>query len=117
MEPGPDAAVSLVDAIGYVLDRGGASVDIEPYVRNSFGALNGGVLAGLAEAAAVGAEGGVARQITVHYLRQATAGPAVARARPLGGVGDLVASRVEVLDAGADDRCCAVATVLVEPPA
>ena len=117
MEPGQDAAVSLVDAIGYVLDRGGASVDIEPYVRNSFGALNGGVLAGLAEAAAVGAEGGVARQITVHYLRQATAGPAVARTRQLGGVGDLVASRVEVLDAGADDRCCAVATVLVEPPA
>ncbi len=96
---------------------GGASVDIEPYVRNSFGALNGGVLAGLAEAAAVGPEGGVARQLSVHYLRQATVGPAVARAQPLGAVGPLVASRVEVVDAGADDRRCAVATILVERPA
>ena len=93
-------------------------MDIEPYVRNSFGALNGGVLAGLAETAAVGPGGGVARQLTVHYLRQATVGPVVARAalarrdrrpRP--------PRRVEVVDAGADDRCCAVATVLVEPPA
>jgi len=117
IEPGPDPAASLVDAIGYVVAPGGASVDIEPYVRNSFGALNGGVLAGLAEAAAVGPEGGVARQLSVHYLRQATVGPAVARAQPLGAVGPLVASRVEVVDAGADDRRCAVATILVERPA
>lgn len=117
MASGDDAGVSsLTDAIGYVVhpDGSGASVAVEPYVRNSFGALNGGVLAGLIEVAAVGAEGGVVRQLTVHYLRQATAGPVAARRRPLGPVGDLAAYRVDVTDRGADHRNCAVATALVD---
>lgn len=117
MAPGGGAgATSLADAVGYVVDPdgSGASVAVGPYVRNSFGALNGGVLAGLIEVAAIGAEGGLVRQLTVHYLRQATAGPVCARRRPLGPVGDLVAYRVDVADRGTDDRTCAVATVIVD---
>jgi acyl-coenzyme A thioesterase PaaI-like protein len=111
-------ASPVAAALGFRVGPGGARVDLVPYVRNSFGALNGGVLAGLAEAAAAGtAGGGVARQLTVHYLRQATVGPVVARARPLGRTGGLGAWQVDVVDAGADDRHVATATVLVDPPA
>jgi acyl-coenzyme A thioesterase PaaI-like protein len=114
IEPLGPTSDSLTESIGYRVDAGGASLDLEPYVRNSFGALNGGVLAGLVEPAAVGPAGGIARQLTVHYLRQATVGPVVARQRPLGETGGLSAHRVEVVDTGASDRQCAAATVLVD---
>jgi acyl-coenzyme A thioesterase PaaI-like protein len=114
LEPDGTAGEPFVDAVGYRVEGDAASLEIEPYVRNSFGALNGGVLAGLAEAAAIGTEPGVARQVTVHYLRQAVAGPVVARRRELGRTGGLTASRVEVVDAGAGERQCAVATILVD---
>lgn len=120
LQPGPDPAAppalpgALTAAIGYRVTPEGAEVAIAPYVRNSFGALNGGIVAGLAETAAVGDRGGVARQLTVHYLRQATAGPVVARRRPLGDVGGLDGHEVEVVDRGADSRVCALATVLVD---
>jgi acyl-coenzyme A thioesterase PaaI-like protein len=110
----PDAPSSLSAALGYLVTTEGAEVAVTPYVRNSFGALNGGVVAGLAETAAIGAAGGVARQLTVHYLRQATVGPVVARRRALGALGGLDGIEVEVVDRGAGDRRCALATVLVD---
>ena len=120
LAPGIDPAApagmpgALTRAIGYRLTTDGAEVAVTPYVRNSFGALNGGVVAGLAETAAVGDRPGVARQLTVHYLRQATAGPVAARRRPLGDVGGLDGHEVTIVDRGAGDRPWALATVLVD---
>jgi acyl-coenzyme A thioesterase PaaI-like protein len=105
---------SLTQAIGYEIVADGAQVSLAEYVRNSFGALNGGVLAGLTETAAIGASGGTVRQLTVHYLRQATVGPVVARRRALGTAGGLTVHEVDALDLGADDRHVAVATAMVE---
>ena len=110
----PGVPAALTAAIGYRVTSEGAEIAVAPYVRNSFGALNGGIVAGLAETAAVGERAGVARQLTVHYLRQATAGPVVTRQRSLGDVGGLDGHEVEVVDRGADDRLCALATVLVD---
>ena len=59
-----DVPGSLTGAVGFRVTPAGAEVAMTPYVRNSFGALNGGVVAGLAETAAVGPEGGVARQLS-----------------------------------------------------
>lgn len=55
--------------------------DKAEYIRNSFGTVNGGVLALAAEAAAVSAGGaGFARDLQIHYLEQIGDGPVGATA-------------------------------------
>src|SRR4029453_18134827 len=71
----PGVPGSLTGAIGYRVTTEGAELALAPYVRNSFGALNGGIVAGLAETAAVGERAGVARQLTAHHPRPAAVGP------------------------------------------
>ncbi len=100
------------DAIGVrLLDPavGAVEVDVSGYVRNSFGAVNGGVVASIAVEAAlalVGTTSGApvaATDAVVHYLTQGKVGPVVTAAElvRVDERGALV--RVEVGDAGSTD--------------
>lgn len=80
---------------------------VTPYVRNSFGAVNGGVVASLAVAAAEGAASEAAgapvraADVVVTYLAQARVGPVRATASVLRADGPVTLVRVEVVDEGA----------------
>jgi acyl-coenzyme A thioesterase PaaI-like protein len=105
----------VLERIGLLVVDAGAGVVELPrtdYVRNSFGAINGGVLGlvfqGAAEAAV---PGHASSDLQIHYLAQAKVGPArtttrVVRRRPGSAL-----CHVEVRDAGHDDLLLAVATV------
>jgi len=89
-----------------VLEPGVASVPNAPGSRNAVNTLNGALLAVLVEEAALSvAPGSSLALLDLHYLQPVRVGPAVARADVRNGVG-----RVEVRDAGADDRLAVVAT-------
>ncbi|MFZ4518421.1 MAG: hotdog domain-containing protein [Microthrixaceae bacterium] len=85
---------------------GGCRLEVDDYVRNSFGAVNGGVVATLAQrsgrALAAALTGGPVRttDVVVHYLTQGRFGPLVARAEPVRSGPDEVLARVEVHDTG-----------------
>lgn len=105
------------DAAGVrVLDeRGGiAELEMKPYVRNSLGGLQGGIIALLAdaagEAAARAAAGGpmTTRDLAVQYLSLGKNGPFRTRARLVRRTVDTALTRVEVIDRGAEDRLIAV---------
>lgn len=82
---------------------------VTPYVQNSFGAVNGGVVASLAASAAVRTAEGLlggdacALDIAVTYLSQGRAGPLRAHATVLRRTGPTVLCRVEVTDSGQVD--------------
>ncbi|MEZ5243500.1 MAG: PaaI family thioesterase [Acidimicrobiales bacterium] len=87
--------------------------DKTPYVENSFGTVNGGVLALAADAAAVSACGsGSARDLHIHYLEQIGAGPVGVTAEVIRDdeSGYLCAVRIEDR---ADHRLVAIADVFV----
>lgn len=131
--PGAGTAVgaggSFARSVGCsVLDASSGVIDtpVTGYVRNSFGAMNGGVVAGLVEVAAVEVvahtRGSAARAhgVTIHYLAQGRSGPVRTCASVLrdgGSAGSTV--RVEVVDTGAEggERLMAVAYVSVVPVA
>ena len=74
---------------------------------NASHTMNGGLLALAVEEAALSAlPGTTLSSLTMHFLRPVRVGPAIARA--VGGDG---LARVEVSDAGADDRIAVSATV------
>lgn len=79
-EPGATASSApLLERLPlrFLDDRGTAELEVNDYVRNSFGAINGGALGLLFQAAAEAAvPGSVAVDLQVHYLAQATVGPA-----------------------------------------
>ena len=106
---------TLLDAFGWeAVDpgHGMTRTPVTPYVRNSFGAMNGGVVASLIEAAALAAAPGAEVQdVAIHYLMQGKTGPIETRVRPLRDAGSQRSVRVEVVDAGEDDRVMAVAHV------
>ncbi len=95
---------------------------VSPFVQNSFGAVNGGVVASLASTAAARAAsveiGGdaVALDVAVTYLAQGRVGPLRANATVLRRTGPTVLCRVEVTDPGqrdhTGDRVLVVAHVL-----
>ncbi len=99
---------------------GAVELSLSPYVGNSLGALQGGVLAALAdlsaESCASAATGApcVTTDLALNYLALGRAGPIRTSARVLrpGPAGALV--RVEVRDAGAQQRLLAVATATAE---
>ena len=96
-------------------DAASVGLEITEIVRNPWGILHGGVTAALVDAAAehvVGPDASAA-DVVLHFLRPGRVGPVVARAERLGVRPDGHLVRVEVLDAGAQDRTMAVAVVTV----
>jgi len=111
---------SLLERAGLrVVDAAGGVVEIEnhAWVRNSFGTLNGGMVAILVEVAAeqaaraeLGSEA-VAQDLELHYVGQSGAGPIRSRATRLRADSAQWVARVEVFDAGAGGKLMAVANV------
>jgi len=97
-----------------------AEVDLDPYLQNTLGALQGGVVAILVEAAAerratslLGAPVRV-RGIELHYLKLGRRGPIRARAREFARMGSGMIVRVELFDRGDGDALLTVATVWID---
>lgn len=89
---------------------GGVEIKMTEYVRNSFGAIQGGIVALLADVAgqcAARASTGqplITKDLTLHYLSQGKVGPFLTRARMLRKTSDTALMRVELVDKGANDR-------------
>jgi uncharacterized protein (TIGR00369 family) len=110
-----------------VLDgpAGRLSIPARPYLHNSFGAVQGGVVALLAEAAgaeALGAAQGrassdmVVTDLQIAYLALGKVGPIVSSARVLGpGTDGTAGAVVELHDAGAGLRLTTVVNVTAVP--
>ncbi len=107
----PDSGLrsAYADEIGLrVLDgtSGRAQLDASPFVRNSFGAVNGGVVASLAAGSAAALASDVlgtrarALDVVATYLAQARVGPLEARARLVRRDGPVALVAVDVDDAG-----------------
>lgn len=95
--------------------RGEVELPSTPYVHNSRGRINGGVLGmvfqGAAEAAAPGFAGS---DLHIHYLAGARNGPVRTRTVIVREAADHVVCRVEAVDAGSDDRVIGTATVTLQ---
>ncbi len=112
--------VTVIDAAA-----GRLSVPAHSYLHNSFGAVQGGVIALLAEAAACealgAAQGGdgsnmVVTDLQIAYLALGKVGPVVSTVRVLEmGPGGRSSAVVELHDAGADDRLMTVVNVACVP--
>jgi uncharacterized protein (TIGR00369 family) len=112
----PDAPQPVLEFFGIrVRDDTAAELDITDRVRNPWGILHGGAIAMLVDEAAARAVGPGAATVDVvlHFLRPGRTGPAVARAVSIGGRPDGELVRVEVVDAGADDRVMSLAVCTV----
>ncbi len=100
----------VVDATAGVVELANS-----PYVANSMGAINGGVLGMIFQGATEAAVPGfVATDIQIHYLAQARTGPARTHTAVVRDTDDHVVCRVEAVDAGNDDRVLALATVTLQ---
>lgn len=108
----------LLERIGLrTLDAGVVEVERTPYVGNSFGALNGGVLGMIFQGAAESAHPGLrAADLQIHYLSQARSGPVRTRTDTVRADGHHALCRIEAYDTGADDQLLAVATVVLRQP-
>ncbi|HEV3130490.1 MAG TPA: PaaI family thioesterase [Acidimicrobiales bacterium] len=115
-------SISVVDAA-----EGRISMPVQDYLFNSFGAVQGGVMALLGEVAgaevlgeAVGPGGNfVATDLRVAYLALGRVGPIVSRSRVLAAQdgGPHRSAVVELFDAGAGDRLTTVINVGAMPAA
>ena len=106
--------IRVVDARHGVIE-----VDRTDYSRNSFGSLNGGVIAIAAEAAAeafVGANGQplTAVDISVNYLSQTRSGPCRTMATLVRRDAHHAVVDVQLVDAGHGDQLLALSTVMLE---
>lgn len=114
MRTGGSMAVPLPELVGArVPEPGVAEIDHRPYVVQGSGALQGGIVALLAELAVESLAGGPVLDLDTRYLSTVRVGPGRAEATPVGN--GLV--RVEVRDTGADGRLAAVATARLAPGA
>ena len=113
----------LLDTLGLEFDSedpGVARLAVGPYVINTLGAMQGGVVAILIDAAADHYAqhelGAMARVygLEIHYLKLARVGPARAEARTLGATGSGLLVRVSLYDEGADDVLLSVATLAID---
>jgi len=120
--PGSGLVAPLPEALGVrVADAAAGQLEmaVTPYVGNSLGALQGGVVAMLVELAAEAAGAAALGRavavldLAINYLGLLRAGPARTRARVLRRDAGEALLRVELRDAGGDERLCSVATVLV----
>jgi uncharacterized protein (TIGR00369 family) len=86
------------------------------YVRNSFGALQGGIVAILADvsgqyaARAVTGRPMITSDLGIHYLSQGKIGPFRTGSRVIRVTDETVLTRIEVIDTGAGDRILGLAT-------
>lgn len=100
--------------------EGVVELPLGPYVGNSLGALQGGLVATLldvaAESAARAATGApcVSVDLALNYLSMGKVGPIRSRARVLRSTSAGALLRVELHDTGADDRLLTVGTVSAE---
>ena len=117
---GPDSGLraSLEASTGIEVRDAAAGIvhlPIDDYVRNSLGAVQGGMMATVAATAAeraLTAAAGTPQSVVdlqVTYLSLARVGPVVARATVLATTEAFGTAHVELVDSGADDR---VATVV-----
>jgi len=110
-----DAEIPLLDRIGLrVLDAaaGVAELDQTPYVANSFGTINGGVLGMVFQGAAEAAHPGfVAVDAQIHYLAQSKVGPARTSLTRIRTTADHAVCSLDLVDTGNDDRLLSHAVV------
>jgi len=113
----------ILDSLGLEFDSedpGVARLPVGPYVINTLGAMQGGVVAILIDAAADHYAqhefGGPARVhgLEIHYLKLARVGPARAEARALGATGSGLLVRVSLYDEGAANALLSVATLAID---
>jgi uncharacterized protein (TIGR00369 family) len=104
-----------------VIDAGAGAIEIDrtDYTRNSFGSINGGVIAIAAEAAAetlLATRGGSfeAVDISVNYLSQTRVGPARTSATFVRLDTRHAVVEVRLIDAGNDDQLLALSTVTLQ---
>jgi acyl-coenzyme A thioesterase PaaI-like protein len=111
----PPSDEPVLERIGLqVLDAAAGVTELprSEYVRNSFGAINGGVLGMVFEGAAEAAvPGHVAADLQIHYLAQAQEGPVRTAATVLRRTEGHALCSVAARDAGHDDRLLALASV------
>ena len=102
-----------------VIDAWGGVVEVErvPYITNTIGTINGGVLAVAIERAAEEMRPGhVATDLQIQYLSQLKTGPARTRGSISRDTADHSVASVQVLDHGSDDQVLAMATVTLQAP-
>ncbi|MBK7952142.1 MAG: hypothetical protein IPK00_26165 [Deltaproteobacteria bacterium] len=101
-------------------DAGAAEVAVDPYLQNTLGALQGGVVAILVEATAERLAASTlaapvrVRGIELQYLKLGRKGPIRARARALARTAAGLIVRVELFDRGDGDPLLTVATVWID---
>ena len=111
------AALALHDRIGLRIvdrDRGVVQAPLDDYVRNTFGALQGGVVAVIGEAAILAATGRALAGLAVRYLSLGRRGPFRTEVDRLPGTFGTVA-RATLRDEGAGGAVIAVATARLAP--
>jgi uncharacterized protein (TIGR00369 family) len=109
----------VVDAPGTDL---AIELELDPTLSNPRGALQGGLVATLADIAAGRAviaelpegHGAATSDLTIHYLAPISRGPARAEATILRRGRTSIVVRVDIFDGGAD-RLCATSTVAFTP--
>ncbi len=109
---------ALPDFLGIRRLDAGAELDLGPLVGNSFGTLQGGVVASLLEAAALSTVSGAPARVAdleVHYLAAGKTGPFRATAQVVREGAGASVVRLELRDAGEKDRLLStgVATILI----
>jgi acyl-coenzyme A thioesterase PaaI-like protein len=100
-----------------VLDEAAGVVELNmsDYVRNAFHGMHGGMFGLLADVAGQSAARAVARRplitsdLSIHYLSMGKVGPFCTKTRIVRATGDIVVTRVEILDRGKEDLLMAVA--------
>lgn len=115
---------SLLDTLGFETDHGDPSTSrlptIPSYLINSLGALQGGAVAILVEAAAEGFARATLgrsvrlRSLAIHYLKLGRVGPIRAACRRIARTNDGLLVRVSLFDEGADDVLLTVAMIQVD---
>jgi acyl-coenzyme A thioesterase PaaI-like protein len=98
-------------------EAGIVELAVEDYVRNSVGALQGGAVVALVDAAAEAVasarmvEGAATEDLQLHFLALGRVGPIRTRTRWLAGSSQEARLRVELVDTGQGDRLISVAVV------
>jgi acyl-coenzyme A thioesterase PaaI-like protein len=121
--PGAGLTKPLLEAMAVAfdpLDPGTAQIAVDPYLQNTLGALQGGIVAIFAEATAerfaasvLGAPVRV-RGLELQYLKLGKVGPIRARAREIGRTASGLIVRVELDDRGQGEALLTVATVWID---